>query len=231
MSGLRLAVIGAGRMGTALQSVAEAAGDTVVATINRDVRIDTESLRGAQVAIDFTVPDAAVNNVKRCIDADCPVVVGTTGWYDKLDDVTAYAAAHAGSVLWAANFSLGVYALGRLMHSAGLLFAAIPGFDVRLVETHHVAKKDAPSGTALALQRETESGLGRHVPITSIRLGAVPGTHELRLDGAYEQIVISHEARDRRLFAEGALVAARWLPGRHGVFTLADVLDSGNTPS
>jgi 4-hydroxy-tetrahydrodipicolinate reductase len=100
----------------------------------------------------------------------------------------------------------------------------MPEFDAALVETHHVAKKDAPSGTARVLQNEFAIGWGADVPITSVRVGSVPGTHTLVLDGKFEQIVISHEARDRRVFAEGALIGARWLIGRRGVFTLDDVL-------
>jgi 4-hydroxy-tetrahydrodipicolinate reductase len=121
-----------------------------------------------------------------------------------------------------------VHAVARLMRDAGQIFSRLAGFDVRLVETHHAAKKDAPSGTGIMLQYEIESALGRSVPVTSIRVGSVPGTHTLIVDGAYEQIVISHEARDRRVFADGALIAARWLAGRRGVFTLDDMLDSGD---
>lgn len=229
MNELRVAIIGAGKMGNALQAVAAQTGAGVVAVIDRGVAITVESLGGADVAIEFTAPDAALPNVIACIDARCPVVVGTTGWYDKLDTLASYIEAHDGAVLWSANFSLGIYALTRLVHTAGSLFASMPGFDAQLVETHHAAKKDSPSGTALTLQRQIESTLSRPVPITSIRMGSVPGTHELIVDGAYEQIVISHEARDRRVFAEGALAAARWLVGRRGLFTLADMLDPSDT--
>jgi len=117
-----------------------------------------------------------------------------------------------------------VHAVARLVRRAGEVFANIPSFDAALVETHHAAKKDAPSGTAHMLQGKFAETSGREVPITSIRVGSVPGTHTLVLDGRFEQIVISHEARDRRVFAEGALVAASWLIGRRGVFTLDDVL-------
>lgn len=224
MTGLRVAVIGNGKMGRAVQQLAVASGASVVAVLGRNTNIDPESLFSADVAIEFTDPDSAVANVTACVDAGCPIVVGTTGWYDQLGSVTEYGREHNGAILWSANFSLGVYALVQLVRSAGALFAGLPGFDAHIVETHHLAKKDAPSGTALLLQQEVESTLGRDVPVTSVRLGSVPGTHEFILDGAYEQIVISHEARDRRVFAEGALVAARWLVGRHGVFTLSDVL-------
>ncbi|MEO6778396.1 MAG: dihydrodipicolinate reductase C-terminal domain-containing protein [Gemmatimonadaceae bacterium] len=224
MTALRIAVIGPGRMGTAVAELARASGADVVATIGADQPITRESLSGADVAIEFTEPGAAAANVRACILASCPVVVGTTGWYDSLPEINTLASQHDGAVFWAANFSLGVYAVERLVRAAGGLFARLPGFDAVLIETHHAAKKDAPSGTARMLQKDFEAGWQRELPISSIRVGSVPGTHTLVLDGAFEQIVISHEARDRRVFAEGALVAARWLVGRRGVFTLGDML-------
>lgn len=223
MTMLRVAVIGDGKMGRAVQQAVQASGATVVAVLGRHTSVDSGSLRGADVAIEFTEPRSAAANVMACVNAGCPIVVGTTGWYDQIAPVTEHVREHSGAVLWSANFSLGVYALTQLVRSAGALFADLPGFDAHIVETHHAAKKDAPSGTALLLQQEIEVTLGRDVPVTSIRVGSVPGTHEIVLDGAYEQIIISHEARDRRVFAEGALVAARWLIARRGVFTLADV--------
>lgn len=231
MTTLKIAVIGAGKMGRAVQEVAAAEGVSVVAVIGPDATITVDSLLGADVAIDFTEPSAAVANAEACIKAGCPVVIGTTGWYGQLDALSAYTTEHKGAVLWAANFSLGVHALAQLIRLAGQLFANIPGFDAHIVETHHTAKKDAPSGTALMLQQQAESALHSAVPVSSVRVGSVPGTHELIFDGAFEQIVISHEVRDRRVFAEGALVAARWLVGRRGVFTLNDVLGQGGTRS
>lgn len=224
MTVLRIAVIGPGRMGTAVAELARASGADVVATIGADQPITRESLSGADVAIEFTEPAAAVANIRACILAGCPVVAGTTGWYDGLPEITTVASRHHGAVFWAANFSLGVYAVERLVRAAGEVFARLPQFDAALIETHHAAKKDAPSGTARVLQKDFEAGWQRELPISSIRVGSVPGTHTLVLDGAFEQIVISHEARDRRVFAEGALVAARWLVGRRGVFTLGDML-------
>ncbi|MGI9089926.1 MAG: 4-hydroxy-tetrahydrodipicolinate reductase, partial [Gemmatimonadaceae bacterium] len=228
MNTARIAIIGHGKMGRAVEDVAAAAGLSVVAVLDRAAVINADSLCGANVAIEFSEPSSAIANAKACIDAECSVVIGTTGWYDQLDALAAYARERDGSILWSANFSLGVHALAQLVREAGVLFSSLGGFDAQIVETHHTAKKDAPSGTALLLQRQVESTLGRPVPITSIRIGSVPGTHELVLDAAFEQIVISHEARDRRVFAEGAIAAARWLVGRRGVFTLADVLNPGD---
>jgi 4-hydroxy-tetrahydrodipicolinate reductase len=133
--------------------------------------------------------------------------------------------AAGGRLLWAANFSLGVNVLLELARAAGGLLRG-HGLDVHLVETHHAAKKDAPSGTALAIARAAGPALGREIPITSVRTGHVPGTHELTFDGPFEQLRLVHEARDRRVFAEGALAAAAWLAARRepGVYTMQDVL-------
>lgn len=221
---LRVALVGLGRMGRQLQALAPERGFDVVATLDvADTPITRERLRGADVAIEFTRPEAAVPNIRDLVAAGCPVVVGTTGWYEHLDLVTREVREAGGALLWAANFSLGVNLLLELAREAGRLVAGTP-FDAHLVETHHAAKLDAPSGTAVVLEQAAREGLGRAVPITSIRTGHVPGTHTLVFDAPFEQIRLEHEARDRRVFAEGALVAARWLAGRRGVFTMRDVL-------
>ena len=224
MTALRLAIIGPGKMGAAVADLARAGGIDVVATIGTGTIISAESLAGADVAIEFTEPSAAASNVRACVLAGCPVVVGTTGWYDELPQISSLVSEKGGALVWSPNFSLGVHAVARIMRLAGEIFARIPTFDAALVETHHAAKKDAPSGTARMLQEKFGEGAAREIPITSVRVGSVPGTHTLILDGRFEQVVISHEARDRRVFAEGAIVAAKWLIGRRGVFTLDDVL-------
>lgn len=220
-----IAIIGPGRMGTAVADLARAAHLDVRAMLGRGTPIDRHSLAGADVAIEFTTPASAAANARACVAAGCPVVIGTTGWTDELDAVSAFVRARDGAMLWAPNFSLGVHALVRLVRLAGSIFAGLPAFDAHLIETHHAAKKDAPSGTAIMIERALAESLGHDVPVTSVRVGKVPGTHELVLDAPFEQLRLVHEARDRRVFAEGALLAARWLVGRHGVFTLDDVMD------
>jgi 4-hydroxy-tetrahydrodipicolinate reductase len=230
MSEVPLALIGMGKMGRALATLAPERGFRVVAELDPTrsgyAGVTREALRGAQVAIDFTTPDAAPGNARACAAAGCPVVVGTTGWYDELPSVSAEIERTGGAMLTAPNFSVGVAVFDRVVAEAARLFGQLQGFDAHLIETHHAAKQDAPSGTAGSLARTAEASLGRPIPITSIRTGHVPGTHEVVFDAPFEQVRLVHEARDRRVFAEGALVAARWLIGRHGVFTMSDVLST-----
>jgi 4-hydroxy-tetrahydrodipicolinate reductase len=127
--------------------------------------------------------------------------------------------------LWSPNFSLGVNVLIELARYAGTLMRPLEEFDAHIVETHHSKKKDAPSGTAIAIGKAATDSLDRPIPMTSVRTGSVPGTHELIFDGMFEQLSITHVARDRRVFAEGALTAAGWLIGKTGVFTMRDVLN------
>jgi 4-hydroxy-tetrahydrodipicolinate reductase len=226
----RLAIIGMGKMGHAVEQLAPGQGFEVVARIDRQggdaTEVTAETLNGAEVAVEFTSAESAPGNIKVCAAARCPVVVGTTGWDAGRADVEKFVRDVGGALLAAPNFSLGVAAFTMTVEAAADAMRSAPGFDVHLIETHHAQKKDAPSGTALALARVAAAKLGREVPITSVRTGAVPGTHELVFDGQFEQIRLVHTARDRRVFAEGALRAAQWLVGKRGVFSLRDVLTS-----
>ena len=230
MTPVRIALIGMGKMGRAIALLAPDRDCEVVARIDPGGSeggvVSRETLRNAEVAIEFTVPGAAPANIRACLAAGCPVVVGTTGWYHELAAVSAEVAQANGALLTAPNFSVGVAIFDRVVAEAARLFGVVPGFDVHLIETHHNEKKDAPSGTAGSLARTAEAAMGRPVPITSVRVGSVPGTHELVFDAPFEQVRLVHEARDRRVFAEGALVAARWLIGRTGVYGMQDVLST-----
>ncbi|HEX9562550.1 MAG TPA: dihydrodipicolinate reductase C-terminal domain-containing protein [Gemmatimonadaceae bacterium] len=227
---MKLAIIGDGKMGRAVESLAADRGHAVTAVLGMadnagGTGIDATRLGHPDVAIEFTEPAAAVANVFACLRARIPVVVGTTGWYDRLESVIAEAGRTGGALLWAPNFSIGVAVLTVAAEAAAAAVRRAGGFDVHLVETHHAAKKDSPSGTAAALAQAAQGLLDREVPITSVRTGHVPGTHELIFDAAFEQVRLVHEARDRRVFADGALVAAEWLRGRpRGVFTMRDVV-------
>ena len=230
MSTRSIAIIGDGKMGQAIRQLALESGWTVSAMIGERESaggsgIGTGSLGSADVAVEFTQPDAAVANIAASLRARVPIVVGTTGWYDALPEVTRIAKETGTGLLWSPNFSLGVNVLIELARYAGTLMRPLEGFDAHIVETHHSRKKDAPSGTAIAIGKAASDALDRPIPTTSVRTGSVPGTHELLFDGAFEQLSLTHVARDRRVFAEGALQAAGWLIGKKGVFTMRDVLE------
>lgn len=230
MSARTIAVIGDGKMGQAIKQLAVEKGWRVSAVVGERENahgkgISAASLGAPEVAVEFTQPDAAVANVMAALRAGVPVVVGTTGWYDALPEVTRISKETGTSFLWSPNFSLGVNVMIELARYAGTLMRTLEDFDAHIVETHHTRKKDAPSGTAIAIAKAASDALERPIPTTSIRTGSVPGTHELIFDGAFEQLALTHLARDRRVFAEGALKAADWLIGKRGVFTMRDVLE------
>ena len=225
----RLAVIGNGRMGILVTSLAPEMGFVVVATLGREQTrngITLAALAGAEVAIEFTVPGAASRVVRDCVAIGLPIVSGTTGWDEERALVEAFVRGTTGALLWAPNFALGAHLFAKVVADAARRFArAEGGFDSHLVETHHSEKRDAPSGTARALALVAEEAGGRAVPVTSVRVGHVPGTHEIVFDAPFEQVRLVHEARDRRVFAAGALTAAQWLIGKRGLFTLDDYFE------
>ena len=231
----RLAIVGTGRMGRAVRALADDRSWPVTLELGRDDNpggraLTAEQLREVDVVIEFTAPASAVDNAIACARAGVPVVIGTTGWRDRLEQVAQVVREEDAALFWAANFSPAVNVFWRVAAEAARQMAALPGFAAHIVETHHAGKLDAPSGTALELQQRAARAWGRPVPTTSLRVGHVPGTHTLLFDGPFEQLRVEHEARDRRVFADGALLAARWLAsawqqGRRGVFTMDDLLD------
>jgi 4-hydroxy-tetrahydrodipicolinate reductase len=227
VSSLRIAVIGDGKMGRLVAALAVEQDMDVAVVLGRDaVRRDgitAQTLQGATVAVEFTVPAAAAANVRACVAAGCAVVCGTTGWDAERATVFHEVRTIGGALVWAPNFSLGVHLFAKVVAEAARR-ARAAGLDGHLVETHHTAKQDAPSGTARMFAESAKRASGDRLPITSVRVGHVPGTHEVIYDGAFEQLRLVHETRDRRVFALGALVAARWVDGRRGVFSLDDVL-------
>jgi len=227
---MRIVVVGKGRMGQTVARLAEQRGHTVHALIgaaenDHGRALTPDRLAGADVAIEFTRPDAAPANLERLIAAGIPTVTGTTGWLEQLPRITSFVAERNGALLHAANFSLGVHLFLRAARELARGFAGRPEFDAFILEEHHAAKLDAPSGTARALQaRVHQADPGRAYPITSVRIGAAPGTHLVAYDGTYERVTLSHAARNREGFAAGALAAAEWLPGHPGVHTVEDML-------
>ena len=223
----RLAIVGMGKMGQAIAELAPSRGWDVVARLDETevaAGITRASLGNADVAVEFTVPSAAPANIRAIAATGCPVVCGTTGWYDALDAIRRDVNSQNGALLTAANFSIGVNIFEQVVDLAARLLHHAGGFEAHLVETHHSAKKDAPSGTARMLANAADAAWGSSIPVTSVRVGSFPGTHEFFFDAPFETIHLEHIARDRRVFAEGALAAAAWLLGRRGVFTMKDVL-------
>jgi 4-hydroxy-tetrahydrodipicolinate reductase len=222
MSSARLLLIGHGRMGRLVATLAPEYGFTVVGTI--DEHSDPAAAwPAADVAIDFSVADAVPGTVAALAERGTPLVIGTTGWQAREAEVRENAAGIG--VVAAPNFAVGVNVYLAITARLGRLMSTQPSFGAWIHELHHAAKKDAPSGTALAVERSLrDGGFAADVPIASTRAGAIPGTHTLGFDSASETITFTHQARDRGAFARGALVAARWIMGKKGWYTMADVL-------
>jgi 4-hydroxy-tetrahydrodipicolinate reductase len=226
---VKLLVVGTGRMGTAVAELARARGHEVVALGVAEnpggAGLTAERVRGMDAAIEFTLPDAAPENLRRLMALGVPTVTGTTGWLAQLPAITAVVEQHHGALLHATNFSVGVQVFLRAARMLGGLMRGHEEFDAHITETHHRAKLDAPSGTGLSLQAALDQGdPERSLPITSIRTGHVVGEHQVVFDGPHDVITLSHSARDRAGFAEGAVLAAEWLPRHRGVFTFDAML-------
>ncbi len=227
---MRIAIVGNGKMGQAVAAFAAERGHiihtVVISNENAGGRALTpERLAGADVAIEFTRPEAAVPNLERLIELGIPTITGTTGWTGALPRITALVEARRGALLHAVNFSSGVHLFLRAARELARTFSGRLEFAASIREEHHTSKLDAPSGTALLLQHRLGlSDASRSFPITSVRAGTSPGTHTVTYEGPHETVSLSHGARDRKAFAHGALTAAEWLPGKTGVFTFEHVL-------
>lgn len=222
---IRVLVVGHGRMGRLVETLAPEHDFEVVGIVTRSNAGTPSDWPVADVAIDFSTGDAVPANARRLLDCDTNLVIGTTGWQSAEASVREYAAAKQAGVVAAPNFAPGVNLFLALVARAGELFGPRPEFGAWLHELHHAAKRDAPSGTAFAMQAGLErAGFGRSLNVASTRAGSIPGTHTLGFDAAGETITLTHTTRDRSVFARGALEAARWIHGRQGWFTMLDVL-------
>ena len=220
-----LAIVGYGKMGKLIDQLAPEYGFTVTARV--DVGRD-ESLHGADVAVEFSVPSSVVANVAQIAALCIPVVVGTTGWLDHLADVKALVDKHNSALVWSPNFSIGVNIFARLVGEAARLFQNEKEYGAWAWEIHHHTKKDAPSGTLFKLVEQMKaSGFDRAIDSSSSRAGAHPGTHEIGFDSTADTVTLRHTARSREGFARGALKAAQWIIGRKGCYEFSDVLFGG----
>lgn len=227
---MRILLVGHGKMGRLVGTLAPEYGCEVAGIVDPESPlnsgpIDDDRWSTVDVAIDFTAPDAVIENVPVLARRRINVVLGTTGWQQHEARLRQAVAAGGAGIVAAPNFSTGAVLFEALVARAAKLFATDGDYGAFIHEAHHAMKKDAPSGTALQLRRAMEqAGYARPIDVSSTRAGFIPGTHTIGFDGPSESITLSHTARDRGAFARGALTAARWLQGRHGWFTMHDVL-------
>jgi 4-hydroxy-tetrahydrodipicolinate reductase len=228
---LRIAIVGHGKMGQMVARLAPQLDCEVVRTIAsaenaNGSSLTREALRDVDVAIEFTSPNAAPQNLRRLIEAGIATVTGTTGWFAELSPIRDLAQQHGGAVVWGPNFSVGLHHFRKTVAEAARRFAREENYGAWGWEIHHAAKKDSPSGTLLALTQEmARGGYQRPVSLSANRAGVVPGTHEIGFDSAEDTITLRHQARSREGFARGALRAARWLLGKKGFFEFQEIAD------
>ena len=234
---MKIALLGYGKMGRIIESLAPDEGGQVVLREDRDNLQDLDQLNTADVAIEFSQPESAPGNILRCLEAGVPVVCGTTGWTGRLDEIKEYCDSKGGAFFYASNFSIGVNVFFALNRFLAERMNQWPTYDVKLEEIHHTQKLDAPSGTAITLAGDIIRRLDRkekwvngetsdekELPILSKRVDPAPGTHRVIYSSAIDEIEIRHEAFSREGFARGALKAARWIIGRKGCFGMDDML-------
>lgn len=241
---MNIALIGYGKMGREIEQIALQRGHTILFKVDVDNKevLQSEEFKKVDVAIEFTSPHSAVQNIKDSLTNGVSVVVGSTGWYNELSEVKKYCEEHSGGMFYASNFSLGVNIFFELNKRLAQLMQMAEGYDVEITEIHHTAKLDAPSGTAITI---AEGLLGNYsakkqwvsvesdnivelkeddLIIKSLRIDPAPGTHTVEYKSAVDRIEITHEAFSRKGFATGAVLAAEYLLGKKGVYTMADLL-------
>lgn len=236
---MKIALIGYGKMGKEIEQIAISRGHTIVLKVDRTnaVTYTAEELKHADVAIEFSIPDAAIDNINKCFAAGIPVVVGTTGWLKNLDEVKQKCLLQNQTLFYASNYSIGVNLFFELNKFLAKLMNTYPEYNVTMEEIHHVHKLDAPSGTAISLANQVIERLdtkqkwvnntqqaASELSIISKRLDEVPGTHSVTYSSAVDEISISHIAHNRKGFALGAVVAAEWVIGKKGVLGMEELM-------
>ncbi|AEA45544.1 4-hydroxy-tetrahydrodipicolinate reductase [Fluviicola taffensis] len=238
---MKIGLIGYGKMGKAIERIALERGHTISYKIDSKNTIDQVQLNQADVAIEFTQPSLVINHIEQCISQGTPVVIGTTAWQEQLGHVSKLVAENNGALLHASNFSVGVNILFNINEKLAALMSTHPDYKAQIEEIHHIQKLDAPSGTAVSLAQgiiennenysswKAETGSWPTVntgelPIQAIREPEVPGTHTISYTSTIDTLTLSHEAHSRDGFALGSVIAAEFLLGKKGVFTMRDVL-------
>ena len=229
---MNLAIVGYGKMGRMIEQLAPEYGFTVTAKADQSHEITAAAFANVDAAIDFSVAEAVIPNAKALSALGVNLVIGTTGWLDKIDELKAIIAAGNTGCVWGPNFSIGVAIFGRLVSEAARLMQSEAEYESWAWEAHHSAKKDAPSGTMLKLVEDMrQAGYSKHIDVSSTRAGKIPGTHEIGFDSAADTITLTHTARSREGFARGALKAAQWVVGKRGFHEFSDIIFGGGTCS
>lgn len=242
---MQLALIGYGKMGHMVEAIALSRAHVIAAKIDpgcSQKMITQESLNGIDVCIDFSHPDQVLDNIRNMAKLGLNMVVGTTGWYDRLDEVEKIVSRANVGLLYSPNFSIGVNLFFQIVSAAADLINGFADYDVGMIESHHNQKADSPSGTAQMIARQLLQRISRKkqiihnlesgavppdaIHVASLRCGAIPGTHSVVFDSRADTITLTHEARNREGFALGAVLAAEWLTGKKGIYTLNDMLEA-----
>lgn len=231
---MKIALLGYGKMGQVIERIALERGHEIV--LKKDENNTFDGLSNADVAIDFSIPKAAVENISTCFHNNVPVISGTTGWLEHYDEMIALCTEKKGAFISSSNFSLGVNLFFELNETLAKIMAKFDSYKVSMEEIHHTQKLDAPSGTAISLAQGViqnsnykewtiEEAKDNQIHIEALRTGTVPGTHTVTYNSPIDSIEIKHTAHNREGFALGAVIAAEWIVGKQGVFTMKDVLD------
>lgn len=231
---MKIALLGYGKMGQVIERIALERGHEIV--LKKDEHNTYEGLSNADVAIDFSIPTAAVSNISNCFQTNVPVISGTTGWLEHYDEMIALCNEKKGAFLSSSNFSLGVNIFFELNEYLAKMMSKLDSYSIDMEEIHHTQKLDAPSGTAISLAKGViensnytnwtlENPGTNEIHIEAKRIGTVPGTHTVTYNSAVDSIEIKHTAHSREGFALGAVIAAEWIIGKQGVFSMKDVLD------
>lgn len=231
---MKIALLGYGKMGQTIERIALERGHEIV--LKKDEFNTYEGLSNADVAIDFSIPAVAVENISSCFYANVPVISGTTGWLDRYDEMVALCEEKKGAFISSSNFSLGVNLFFGLNEYLAKMMSKFDSYKVEMEEIHHTQKLDAPSGTAISLAKGViensnytnwtmENPNPNEIHIEAVRIGDVPGTHSVTYNSGIDTIEIKHTAHNREGFALGAVIAAEWIVGKQGIFTMRDVLE------
>lgn len=234
---MNIALLGYGKMGKTIEQIAIKRGHNIVLTVDKDDK--DYDITKADVAIDFSIPTVAFNNISNCLNNNVPVISGTTGWLENYNNAVALCNEKKGAFIYASNYSLGVNIFFELNKTLAKMMSTLKQYNVSMEEIHHTQKLDAPSGTAISLANDIIANNANYdqwkldevsektIPIVAKRIADVPGTHTVTYESEVDTITIEHIAHTREGFALGAVVAAEWLVGKTGVFTMNDVLNIG----